>query len=236
MLIRTFSILFVAAMALVLATTGGVYALPTKVAFINTPQCDPLFIPTNVDEIGDPFNFPPDEALTHSDLGQSPVIPCPPTNIPTLSEALVSITNATVPARDFAEVWYVADKDTSITNFDGEANDIAFFPPGQEAFRIDRLVSDPLGIHHPLIFESGVQNGIWEAGETWHFVLQDYVNALGLAPDAITSRGVGDASVDLAGFVASSGSIIAIVPEPGTCMLLLIGLAGMLVRPSKFAL
>ena len=224
MFTRTLFIALTAAIALTLATTCPLYALPTQVVHQNTAQCDPLSIPTLVDEIGDAANFPADEALSHIDLGTANPV-CSGTDLPAVLDALVSITNLT--NRDFAQVWYVADHNTSITNFDGEANDIAFSPL-QEAFRIDNNISDPFGIHHPLLSEDATQDGIWEAGETWAFVLQDYMNLNGLPPDAITSRGVGDASTDVVGFVASSGSIIAIeIPEPGSALLALFGCVGM---------
>ena len=226
---RNLSNLFVASLALILTTTGQVYALPTQVSHQNVPFCDQLFIPTLVDEIGDIAVFPADEALTHQDLGfANPV--CLPTDDSLIPDALVSIRNAS--GRDFDEVWYVADPETGISNIDGVANDLAF-PGAFGAFRIDRFVSDPGGAHHPLISESATQDGIWEAGEEWQFVLQDYTNTKLLPPDAITSRGVGAASLDLAGFVESSGSIIAIpsiVPEPSSLVLVLCGLLGLGVR------
>ncbi|MGI9429941.1 MAG: hypothetical protein ACR2NM_14870 [Bythopirellula sp.] len=126
----------------------------------------------------------------------------------------------------------MADQETNITNFDGEANAVSFVPT-TEAFRIDRKVSDPGGTHHPLISESITPDGIWEIGEAWQFVLQDYTNTLGLPPHAITSIGVGDASspvtmvTDPAGNpLLSSGSIIAVqIPEPASAMLALLGVA-----------
>ncbi len=221
---RTNRLFLAMAAALSLASTS-VLAVPTQVVHIETPQCDPLFIPTNVDEIGDALLFPSNEALTHSDLGQSPVIPCLATDDSNLPEVLVEIRNAS--GRVWKEVWYVANPETSITNFDGEANDISD-PPVQEAFRIDNAFSDPNGTHHPLISESITSDGIWEIGETWEFVLQDYVNTLGLPPDAITSIGVGDASVPSGTLPPSSGSIIATpVPEPATALLTACCMAGL---------
>lgn len=62
-------------------------------------------------------------------------------------------------------------------------------------------------------------DGIWQAGETWGFVLQDYTNTLGASADSFTSIGVGTASFDVAEIIPSSGSIIA-VPEPASIILL----------------
>ena len=186
--------------ALVLMAAGSVHALPTQVVHVNTPDCDPLFIPTDVEEIGDFTVFPADESLDAQDLGQSPIIPCPANNDTLIPDVVVDMRNLT--GRKWSEVWYVANPDTSISNFDGIANDAAF-PLGHFAFRIDRFASDPLGGHHPLIAESGTPDGIWEIGESWTFVLQDYGNALGLGPDKIDSLGIGDAS-PLVGIIPST--------------------------------
>ena len=212
------------AVTLAMAATTPLRAMPTQVSHIETPQCDVLFIPQHVDELGDAAIFPTDEAILHQDLGLANPV-CLPTDNPSLIDFLVSATNLT--GRDLSEVWYIADPETTITNFDGEANNFND-PPVQEAFRIDRFLSDPLGTHHPLVFESGLQDGIWQNGEEWRFVLQDYTNTLGLPPDAFTSIGVGSASVDLAGTVGSSGSLVTrLVPEPGSLALALLGLTGL---------
>lgn len=121
----------------------------------------------------------------------------------------------------------MADPETRITNWDGFAEDFATVTTGlnafNQAFRIDAKYSDPLGIHHPLLSESNIENGVFEDGEAWQFVLQDYANTLGLPPDAFGSPSVGRASdvVTLSDVSRSSGSIIAIpVPEPGGLFLL----------------
>ena len=84
--------------------------------------------------------------------------------------------------------------------------------PDLLTFRIDTL-----GVNTPLVSESFTANGIWEAGEIWEFVIQDYGHPV-LPPSAIDSIGLG--SLD----PPSSGSIIA-VPEPSP---LLLGFAGLL--------
>ncbi len=233
MFTRHLSVLCMAAIVAVMATVGQVDAVPTQVLNFDDPnQCDPLFIPMQVDEIGDFTVFPAGEELEAVPLSQGPAV-CPPFDDPSVLDLVVEIRNLTT--KTFEEVWYVANKETDISNYDGFANDAAF-PGGHEAFRIDRLLSDPGGMHHPLIAEIGAtQDGKWEPGEVWQFVLQDYFNALGFSHAAIDSIGVGDASTAF-GIVHSSGSIIAIVPEPTTCMLMMVGLAGMLIRPLKRAL
>ena len=113
-------------------------------------------------------------------------------------------------ARDREPLWV----ETLFSNIDGFVN-------GADAFRIDAV-----GANTPLIFESGVADGIWSAGEIWHFVIQDYTNIFGDPPSAFTSPGVPSP----AGAGGSSGSIIAVTPEPSTALLLLPGLAALAWR------
>jgi len=222
MLARIFAI----ALAVMFVAASQLYAVPTQVVHQDAPICDPLFIPDNVDEIGSVVFFPPDEALDHfSTTVQQPV--CLPTDDPTMPDALVGIANLT--GRDLTEVWYIANNETRISNVDGFANDAAYSladAGDNETFRIDNDISDPGGSHHPLVFESGPVDGIWNAGETWHFILQDYGNLFGLPADALVSIGVADAS-SLAGTIPSSGSIIAIpaIPEPTSATLVLLGMS-----------
>lgn len=206
------------------------WGFPTQVAHQDQPTCDPLFIPLNVDELGSFLvPFPPDELIGHQNLGQGPPV-CTSTDNPTIPDALVEIRNLT--NRTFTEVWYVADHETDISNVDGFAEDALIAASGlpitNEAFRIDNMLSDPNGMHHPLLFES-TPNGLFDPGETWRFVLQDYFNAIGAPPDAFTSFGVGSASMDIPGLVPSSGSIIAI-PEPQAAAYLILALSGAFVR------
>ncbi len=201
-------------------SSATLLASPAQVVHIDdSAHCDPLMIPTNVDEIGDRGIFPSDEILAH-DSTQTFLPVCPANDNPDLSDALVYITNLTM--RDFREVWYVADAETSISNWDGFTDEVGLsipLPFGHESFRIDNQVSDPSGHHHPLVSESLLTDGVWQAGETWEFVLQDYANTLGASADSFTSIGVGTASLDIAGIIPSSGSIIA-VPEPASIVLL----------------
>jgi hypothetical protein len=186
-------------------------ALPVNVTSDDLSQCDPLAVPPLVDELGN-FTppFPPDELIAAGDQ-QTSLSACPPFDGPA-PNVLVFMTNLTT--RAFDEVWYVADPETSLTNLDGLVNN-------EPAFRIDSLVSDPGGINHPLRFESIAVNDIFEPGETWEFIIDDYFNAAGIAASTFGSGpAVGFLSV---GDVVSSGSIIA-TPEPSTALLLGLGL------------
>ena len=109
---------------------------------------------------------------------------------------LLTITNDTT--QDFEEVYYVANPETTITNFDGLID-------GEEAFKID---SD--GDNTPLVDESLTPDGIFEADETWTFILQDYSNTLGLSASDLASIGIPSEVADF-----SSGSIVGIVAGNG---------------------
>ncbi len=215
-----------AAAALTVLTTQA-HAVPTQMVHVNTPDCDTLFIPDEVHEIGDFNSFPADEALFAVELGVTSLSACPASDSPLISNVMVDMRN--LSGIDWLEVWYVADPETTITNFDGEANE-AGFPPLQEAFRIDNDVRDPGGGNHPLVFESMNPDGIWEDGESWQFIIQDYIHPSGLSAADFNSIGVGNNSPDF-GIKDSSGSIIAIaVPEPASLGLLGIGAMALIRR------
>jgi len=206
---------------------GQAYAVPTQVVHIDTPNCDPLFIPTDVHELGDFNIFPTDESMHASTLGQTAISACPLSDDPAVPNVVIDIRN--LSGIDWLEVWYVADPETTISNWDGEANE-AGFPPLQEAFRIDYDISDPGGMNHALLFESMTPDGIWEDGESWQFILQDYTNLSGLAASDISSIGVGNNSPNV-GIKDSSGSIIAVaVPEPASLGLLGLGVLALASR------
>ena len=87
-----------------------------------------------------------------------------------------------------------------------------------QAFNIDNF-----GANTPLVYESMVSDNIFQAGEIWEFVIQEYSSSLGLSEALLNSwdsnNNRGQVAGASAGGPPSSGSIIAI-PEPSTMALL----------------
>jgi hypothetical protein len=188
----------------ILGTYSTTLAVPTPSFWIDTDRQDPLWTPDIVDELGNPPLFPPDELIL-SDFVPTQLISCPENFNPNVpwGNVLVSITNLTPTS--WTDLWYVADPETQLTNDDGIIN-------AGLAFKIDNI-----GVNTPLIAElNGQIPNVFEPGETWQFIIQNYLNGLNLPPSLLGSIGVGFMS---AGDQISSGSIIAVVPAPGAILL-----------------
>ena len=205
---------------LILTVSGTTQALPTKlVQVVDLPSQDPLVVPLDVHELGN--LFPTYEAIGSNYEPDAPYRPCLQNpDDPQIPNPLVWISN--LGTWTWTDVWYVGDTDptgapeTLMQNYHGLVN-------GGLAFKIDNI-----GLNTPLVYESITVDNIFEPGETWAFVIQDYTNLLGLSPALMGSPGVGIFSP---GDKISSGSIIAI-PAPGAILLgsIGVGLVGWLRR------
>ena len=212
---------------LILTVSGTTQAIPTEVTYVDGPQ-DPLVIPEyGLHELGNQPAFPtpfPNNEWIISRWEPTELRSCFEEGTPDdpgILNALVHITNMT--GLPWSDVWYVGDVDptglpeTTLTNMDGTVN-------GGLAFKIDNI-----GINRPLVSENMNPDLVFEPGETWEFIIQDYQNKWQLPPSAFGSVGVGFLSGGEPIF--SSGSIIAI-PAPGAILLgsIGIGLVGWLRR------
>jgi len=204
---------------LILTISGTTQAIPTQVEYEDGPQDPLVIIEHGLHELGNqagtPTPFPNNEWITSSwtETEERSCFEEGNVDLPILN-ALVSITNMT--GAPWFKVWYVADPETTLTNQDGLVN-------GCLAFKIDDI-----GLNQPLVSESMAQDLVFEPGETWAFIIQDYQNGFGLPASAFGSIGVGNLSI---GDQISSGSIIA-VPAPGAILLggIGVGLVGWLRR------
>jgi hypothetical protein len=193
------------------------YAMPVSPTIVDTQEQDVLAVcPYPIyDELGNKPLFPDDEWIesswTITDLTACTGAPFDDPQIPNVLVTMTNMTNrvwGNYYNGQKTHVYYVADPETSLSNYDGLIN-------GELAFIIDAI-----GINKPLVSESINADGIFEIDETWQFIIQDYVNTSSLAPSAFASIGIGNGS---ANDTISSGSIVA-NPEPTTFILLSAGL------------
>lgn len=189
-------------------------AVEVNVVFDDSIECDTLLSFAGVHELGRAV-FPPDELIDASAIITSQTSCTSSFDDPAIDNYLVSITNSS--PFSWVNLHYVGDTSqtpgprTSVSNFDGTVN-------AGVAFKIDDI-----GVNTPLVSEDLTANLIFEPGETWEFILQDFesINFPAVDPDFFESV----AAVGLGSDVspASSGSIIAaIIPEPATAALALL--------------
>lgn len=176
-------------------------------------QQDLLILDGWVCEVGD--GFPTGEVITSSWWYTDETACFDGSDDSEISNVMVEITRVDIshpcPIGP-TPVWYVADPETTITNFDGWIGN-AGLSDAEEAFLIDSV-----GINRPLVYESMGQNDLLEPGETWQFIIQDFSNTLGGPPAPFDSLGIASLS---SGWPPSTGSLL--VPEPVTLVVLALG-------------
>lgn len=206
--------LAIIAAAFTLVTPANAY--PLDVYQLPSPIQDNWVIPPTVHELG--INvFPPNELIQAAAVSWQGHIPC-------TSEyqggGAVQIRMQNLTGKLWTDLWYVGDPETSFSNWDEYVGQVGF--TAWRAFKIDAI-----GANTPLVFESVLADGIFQPGEIWEFVIQEYNNGLGAPPWDFSSIGIAGAS---AGWPPSSGSIVAWVPEPGSIVLIALGGLALLWR------
>lgn len=173
-------------------------------------------------ELGNPAavgaaGFPADQAIrSASTFTQQSACPSVGDN-PDIPNRVVSITNLT--SIDWTDLWFVADEFNGLSNVDLVIADTTpDAAPGSpfvftRAFRIDTI-----GVNTPLISESIAANLVFEPGETWLFIVQDWTPP-GLDPGLMGSIGFAGRSP----LPDSNASVIAFderqVPAPAALAL-----------------
>jgi hypothetical protein len=199
---------------------GCLFVLTTTLGFLTAARANPVNVFTVNDSIQDDWTiggwweelgvgFPANELISSELVTWGGHIPCPVSS--GLWAAQVRITNLTLVNWD--QVYYVADPETTFNNWDEMVGQVGNSTLGL-AFRIDNL-----GENTPLVYESILVDNIFQAGEVWEFVIQEYVNSAGGPASALDSLGIAGVS---SGWPPSTGSII-VVPEPAVLGLLALG-------------
>jgi len=206
-------------------------ALPALASSVNVysvddPHQDTLFLQGNVEEFGE-IIFPADEQIVSLSVEPTQLTACiePPFDDPGILNMLVTIINLTTKT---IPLFYVGNThfspaggalvyDTAFSNFDGFIGNAGLNDAGM-AFRIDHM-----GVNQPLVFESMAWDNLFQPGEIWSFIIQDYVSQFPPAP--FGSIGIASAS---GGIPISSGSLVT--PEPATICLLGLGALSLIRR------
>ncbi len=188
------------------AASAGAFVVDGR--YFDTTTCDNNGERIAVEELGFQPVFPLDETIFAVAI-PTDLSACPADDDPMVQNFLIEMTNTS--GRRWTDLFYVGDAQTQFSNVDGFATTDEAPPPGSLltfAFRIDAK-----GDNRPLITETGAEDGVFAPGETWLFVVQDYVNQFNANPADFSS-------LDFAGGSLAPGSSASIVqfvvPTPGS--------------------
>ncbi len=189
------------------AVAAPAFAFPVDGDYFDAAGCDDHGPLQAIEELGTAPLFPTDE-LIRTGATFTELSACVVTDDASIPNALVEMTN--LSGRAWTDLFYVGDGETSFSNVDGFATTNEAPPPDSLltfAFRIDAV-----GNNRPLVFESMNADGVFEDGESWQFIVQDFSNSLGLGPGAMGSLDFAGGSF---GEQLSAASIVQFVPAPG---------------------
>lgn len=206
-------------------SAGAALGNPVQGRYLDGPLCDNHGPQFAIEELGNMPLFPTNEWIDSSSTFTQQVA-CPMTDNPAIPNALIVMTNMTTTT--WQDLYYVADPETTFSNVDGRAESFAAAGIFTDAMRIDAV-----GVNRNLISESIIADGLFQPGETWRFIVQDYANLLGAPAGSFTSLDFAGASAGpgVPGIVPSSGSIVQmVVPSPATVSLAGVGVVAALRR------
>jgi hypothetical protein len=200
-------------------------ANPVQGTYSDVASCDNHGLWNAKEEIGTGPLFPTPCLMTAIETFTQQSA-CFATDDPNRINSLVVATN--LSGRFWHDLFYVADLETTFSNVDGVADSAA--TPGAIGLAVK---IDAVGSNRPLVFESMTADGIFEPGETWHFILQDFSNAYGLGADLMGSLDFAGSSF---GDSHSTGSLVSFNPVPAPGAVALLGLGGLAAaRRRRFA-
>lgn len=189
--------------------TGIANANPVAGQFTNDARGDAIGDLALSREIGDAQLFPIGDAIDYHDHRAFGTVGVADDGIS--NDWLVHITN--MSGQSFRDLFFVADVGAAIGNADGLVVDTIGAPGvATDAFRIDAQ-----GINPNLLTESIANDGIFQSGEEWEFVVSNFNTGLNSFPPAINSPGVFSGSSPMQSFGGTNSSILGVaVPEPST--------------------